>query len=193
MPTRGLFSCLDRTVSSLWEKKKGSLIRFYSRLVVESQHLYRLPISCQVDRTVSCKDLQFAWALAEVSSNLPNEQCHTSSGLYSIKLYNALYMYMYIWICICIETCIHRRNIFNPFGSISPICITEVDSRRSKYTVSSRFCMAVEVNFQELDELSCLVQYLFDSLIAQRDRHRKNAWRKHVAMRRTFFFLAARQ
>ena len=130
--------------------------------VVESQHLrlqWLQAIYWWSSRPVSCKDLQFAWALTEVSSNLPKKHCHRSSGLDSTKLHNAIYIYVHI--------CIRIRNIFNPFGSISHICIP-----LKVYSVIKVFLHGFVVNFQnQLDELSCLVQYLFD--LAQRDRHRK--------------------
>ena len=68
--------------------------------VVESQHLrlqWLQAIYWWSSRPVSCKDLQFAWALTEVSSNLPKKHCHRSSGLDSTKLHNAIYMYTYVY------------------------------------------------------------------------------------------------
>ena len=69
--------------------------------VVESQHLrlqWLQAIYWWSSRPVSCKDLQFAWALTEVSSNLPKKHCHRSSGLDSTKLHNAI-LYIYTYIC----------------------------------------------------------------------------------------------
>ena len=120
---------------------------------------YRLSIGGQVDPyRAKISNLLGLW---QKSLRTCQKNIVTEAADLTVQNYIMLYIYIYVHICIQI------RNIFNPFRSISHICIP-----LKVYNVIKVFLHGFVVNFQnQLDELSCLVQYLFD--LAQRDRHRK--------------------
>ena len=122
--TRWLFSCLERTVSILKQKARKVLwlysltfCRWVSTpqatgylLVVKSTQVYCTKISNWLglwqNSLRTCQTNSVAQAV--------DFTCHTSSLLYSIKLYNAVYIYIYV--CMYIYIYIY---MYNPFDSLA--------------------------------------------------------------------------
>ena len=171
------------TGSLLERKKQGNLIQFDSTPwpVVESQHLRLQWLQAIywwssrpriVQRSPIC--LGFDRSLFEPAKKTLSQKQRT----WQYKNYIMLYIYVHI--------CIQIRNIFNPFRSISHICIP-----LKVYNVIKVFLHGFVVNFQ-INSMNFHAWYSICS-ISPKETGTENACRKHVAMRRTFFFLAARQ